>query len=58
MTVKANDRPLFFVTDLLGHYVTVVACKVGKEKLLLLVDSTKNKYINSDVLDAIAKMCF
>jgi len=56
-----DDKPMVFVGDLLGHYVTFVALKVKLENgeiedTVLLLDSTQEKYLTNYASAVILKM--
>ena len=47
------NKPMVFVGDLLGHYLTFIALKIklqdgGMQDTVLLLDSTENNYLESD----------
>jgi len=51
--LAATDKPLVFVGDLAGHFVTFVLCKVLKEDgtledNLLMINSTQTNYLNRE----------
>jgi len=61
--LRAKNKPLVLIGDLLGHYVVFVACRVtcGKdeEDTLLLLNSDQDNYISfEDVISRISKLAF
>ncbi len=65
-TLNARDKPIVFIADLLGHYVTFVACKVFKENgqledTLFLLNSLKENHagpIHQEVIFQICQLAF
>jgi len=65
-TLNARDKPIVFIADLLGHYVTFVACKVFRENgkledTLFLLNSLKENHagpIHQEVIFQICQLAF
>jgi len=65
-TLNARDKPIVFIADLLGHYVTFVACKVFREDgqledTLILLNSLKENHagpIHQEVIFQICQLAF
>lgn len=62
-----ENKPMVFIADLMGHFVTIIALKIRNDKdhvqeTVLLLDSTENKYLEhpkgSVSVEQVAKLAF